>query len=112
MDHTTAGCVRTQLTGTNAVATLAVTSSAAPTMAAAATTAAGAHRRALSVDVLATVHLSGSSGLCVVPAFSVAALTRGGEEDPEPVVLEVSEAVSEAADPLDDQVDDFGGWTP
>jgi hypothetical protein len=40
--------------------------------------------------------------------FAAGAVAGCGEEDPEPVVVEVSESVGESADLLDDQVDDFG----
>src|SRR5215213_2451381 len=44
----------------------------------------------------------------MVWAVSVAPLARGGEQDPEPVVLEIPEAMGEPADLLDDQVDGLG----
>ena len=41
-------------------------------------------------------------------SFAVGAVAGCGEEYPEPVVGEVSKAVGESADLLDDQVDGFG----
>jgi len=57
---------------------------------------------------LRTKTFSGSSELSIGGSIPVGSSSVGGEHDAEPVVVEVSEAMGQPSDFLDDQVDGFG----
>jgi hypothetical protein len=62
-----------------------------------------------SMPMLYAGSLKWSSESSMGGSSSVGPSAVRGEHDPEPVVVEISEAVGQLSDLLDDQVDGFGG---